>query len=90
MQFYYKIIPLMCLLHFQVIIFVLIQTIPHYYLTVDLSMDEILKLRQKMNKSLEKEGVELTVTDFIVKATALASLKVPEANSAWMDTFIRQ
>jgi len=53
-------------------------------------MDEILKLRQKMNKSLEKEGVALTVTDFIVKATALASLKVPEANSAWMDTFIRQ
>ncbi|KAK7603737.1 hypothetical protein V9T40_003736 [Parthenolecanium corni] len=66
------------------------QTIPHYYLTVDLSMDEILKLKQKMNKSLEKEGVELTVSDFIIKATALASLKVPEANSAWMDTFIRQ
>lgn len=66
------------------------QTIPHYYLTVDLNLDKILALRKKLNAELEKEQVKLTVNDFIIKATALASRKVPEANSAWMDTFIRQ
>lgn len=65
------------------------QTIPHYYLTVDVNMDQIMKLRTKFNKKLEKEGVKLSVNDFVLKATALASKKVPEANSAWMGTFIR-
>ncbi|KAJ6649080.1 Dihydrolipoyllysine-residue acetyltransferase component of pyruvate dehydrogenase complex, mitochondrial [Pseudolycoriella hygida] len=64
-------------------------TIPHYYLTVDVNMDEIMQLRTKFNKKLEKEGVKLSVNDFVLKATALASKKVPEANSAWMGTFIR-
>lgn len=66
------------------------QTIPHYYLTVDLNLDKILALRKKLNDELEKEQVKLTINDFIIKATALASKKIPEANSAWMDTFIRQ
>ncbi|KAG4072991.1 hypothetical protein HA402_009410 [Bradysia odoriphaga] len=64
-------------------------TIPHYYLTVDVNMDQIMALRTKFNKKLEKEGVKLSVNDFVLKATALASKKVPEANSAWMGTFIR-
>lgn len=65
-------------------------TIPHYYLTVDCCMDEIVNLRARLNKSLEKEGVKLSVNDFIIKAAAMACKKVPEANSAWMNTFIRQ
>lgn len=65
-------------------------TIPHYYLTVDVNMDKVAKLRSKFNKSLEKEGVKLSVNDFIIKASALACREVPEANSAWMDSFIRQ
>lgn len=50
---------------------------------------QIMKLRTKFNKKLEKDGVKLSVNDFVLKATALASKKVPEANSAWMGTFIR-
>uniref|UniRef100_A0A0V0G973 Acetyltransferase component of pyruvate dehydrogenase complex n=1 Tax=Triatoma dimidiata TaxID=72491 RepID=A0A0V0G973_TRIDM len=65
-------------------------TIPHYYLTVDCCMDEIMSLRKNLNTALEKEKIKLSVNDFIIKATALACHKVPEANSAWMDTFIRQ
>lgn len=65
-------------------------TIPHYYLTVDINMDKINKLRSKFNKQLEKDGVKLSINDFIIKAAALACKKVPEANSAWMDTVIRQ
>lgn len=65
-------------------------TIPHYYLTVDVNMDQINKLRARFNKQLEKEGVKLSINDFIIKAAAMACKKVPEANSAWMDTIIRQ
>jgi pyruvate dehydrogenase E2 component (dihydrolipoamide acetyltransferase) len=38
---------------------------------------------------LEGKG-KISVNDFIIKASALACLKVPEANSSWMDTVIRQ
>lgn len=55
----------------------------------DLSTLQIVKLRSKFNKRLEKDGVKLSVNDFIIKATALASKKVPETNSAWMGSFIR-
>lgn len=65
-------------------------TIPHYYLTADINMEKILKVRARFNKRLEKEGVKLSVNDFIIKATAIANRRVPEANSAWMDSFIRQ
>ncbi|KAB7496820.1 Dihydrolipoyllysine-residue acetyltransferase, mitochondrial [Armadillidium nasatum] len=66
------------------------QTIPHYYLSIDVRMDEVIALRKEFNSMLEKEGVKLSVNDFIIKASALACQKVPEANSSWMDTVIRQ
>lgn len=65
-------------------------TIPHYYLTADINMEKILKVRARFNKRLEKEGVKLSVNDFVIKATAIANRRVPEANSAWMETYIRQ
>jgi pyruvate dehydrogenase E2 component (dihydrolipoamide acetyltransferase) len=67
------------------------QEIPHYYVTVDINMDKVLKLRQVFNKSLsEKEGgAKLSVNDFVVKATQLALADVPEANSAWLGDTIR-
>lgn len=71
-------------------IFLFFQNIPHYYLTVDLGLDNIVSLRKKMNDLLEKEGVKLSINDFIIKAAALACKKVPDANSSWMDSYIRQ
>jgi len=65
-------------------------TIPHYYLTVECRMDEIMDLRKEINSSFDKEGVKLSVNDFIIKAVALSCKRVPECNSAWMETFIRQ
>lgn len=64
-------------------------TIPHYYLTVDVNMDTVTKLRATFNERLAKDGVKLSVNDFVIKATAMASRKVPEANSAWHGSFIR-
>lgn len=66
------------------------QTIPHYYLNVDIRLNKVMKLREQMNKLLEKRGAKLSINDFIIKATALASRKVPEANSSWQDSFIRE
>ena len=65
---------------------------PHYYLTVDIDMGKVIKLREVFNKSLaEKDkGVKLSVNDFIVKAVGLALADVPEANTSWMGEYIRQ
>ena len=43
-----------------------------------------------VNSRYKDEGIKLSVNDFIIKATALASRQVPECNSAWMDTYIRE
>lgn len=66
------------------------QSIPHYYLTVEIEVDQLIKLREQMNRMLAKESVKLSINDFIIKAAALACKQVPEANSSWQDTFIRQ
>ncbi len=56
------------------------QTIPHYYLTVDVQLDALLQLRGELNASLESRGVKLSVNDLLIKALALALIEVPEAN----------
>lgn len=66
------------------------QSIPHYYLTVNLKVDELLQLRARFNEMLAKDNVKLSVNDFIVKAAALACKRVPPVNSMWQETFIRQ
>ncbi|KAJ6519944.1 dihydrolipoamide acetyltransferase [Mycena sanguinolenta] len=67
------------------------QELPHYYVTVDINMDRVLKLREVFNKTLtEKDkSAKLSVNDFIVKAVACALADVPEANSAWLGEVIR-
>jgi len=65
------------------------QTIPHYYLTVDCRVDELMKVRQVLNDKANGE-YKLSVNDFVVKASALACRKVPEANSSWSDNAIRR
>lgn len=66
------------------------QTVPHYYLTVDIDLENVIKVRKDLNEQLAKENVKISINDFVIKATAMACKKVPEANSAWMDTFIRK
>uniref|UniRef100_A0A8C4QWY4 Acetyltransferase component of pyruvate dehydrogenase complex n=1 Tax=Eptatretus burgeri TaxID=7764 RepID=A0A8C4QWY4_EPTBU len=66
------------------------QTVPHYYLSVDIAVDSLLALRAELNQELKAEGVKLSINDFIIKASALACLRVPEVNSSWLDTVIRR
>ncbi|MFL9842510.1 pyruvate dehydrogenase complex dihydrolipoamide acetyltransferase [Sphingomonas sp. ST-64] len=56
------------------------QTIPHIYLTVDIQLDALLKLRGQLNKSLEGRGVKLSVNDMLIKALAVALAQVPKCN----------
>ncbi|HEY1246231.1 MAG TPA: pyruvate dehydrogenase complex dihydrolipoamide acetyltransferase [Hyphomicrobiaceae bacterium] len=64
------------------------QTIPHYRLTVDCRLDELLRARERMNAAAPKDGpraYKLSVNDFIIKALALALAQVPAANVTWTE-----
>ena len=56
------------------------QTIPHIYLTVDVRLDALIKLRGELNKALEADGIKLSVNDLLIKALAKALLRVPKCN----------
>eukprot|EP00611_Tribonema_gayanum_P002698 TRINITY_DN12032_c0_g1_i5.p2 TRINITY_DN12032_c0_g1~~TRINITY_DN12032_c0_g1_i5.p2 ORF type:complete len:299 (-),score=114.09 TRINITY_DN12032_c0_g1_i5:110-1006(-) len=65
------------------------QTVPHYYLTVDLNLEELLAIRAKLNKDLP-EDAQLSLNDMLLKAAALACAAVPDVNASWMESFVRQ
>ncbi len=56
------------------------QTVPHIYLTVDVRLDALLKLRADLNASLESRGIKLSVNDMLIKALGLALVQVPKCN----------
>ncbi|MES1984667.1 MAG: pyruvate dehydrogenase complex dihydrolipoamide acetyltransferase [Pseudomonadota bacterium] len=56
------------------------QTVPHIYLTLDIRLDKLLKLRGELNAGLESRGVKLSVNDLLIKALAVSLLQVPECN----------
>ena len=61
------------------------QQVPHFYLTVDCELDNLLATRKQLNEKAG-EGVKISVNDFIIRAVSLALKKVPAANSIWTDT----
>jgi pyruvate dehydrogenase E2 component (dihydrolipoamide acetyltransferase) len=66
------------------------QTIPHIYLTVDIRLDALLKLRSELNAGLEGRGIKLSVNDLLIKALAAALIEVPECNVSFAgDTLIQ-
>jgi pyruvate dehydrogenase E2 component (dihydrolipoamide acetyltransferase) len=56
------------------------QQVPHIYLTVDVRLDALLKLRGELNASLESRGIKLSVNDMLIKALGLALIQVPKCN----------
>ncbi|HEU5285087.1 MAG TPA: pyruvate dehydrogenase complex dihydrolipoamide acetyltransferase [Sphingomicrobium sp.] len=56
------------------------QQVPHIYLTVDVQLDALLKLRSELNAGLEARNVKLSVNDLLIKALAHALIEVPECN----------
>jgi len=66
------------------------QTIPHFYVSVDVELDALLALRAQINDSAprrdDKPAYKLSVNDMVIKAMALALRDVPDANVSWTDT----
>ncbi|HTW33549.1 MAG TPA: pyruvate dehydrogenase complex dihydrolipoamide acetyltransferase, partial [Rhizomicrobium sp.] len=64
--------------------------IPHFYLTIDCNIGQLLEARARLNAAAPKgEGAyKLSVNDFVVKACAMALMRVPEVNASWTDTAI--
>ncbi len=64
--------------------------IPHYYLTIECDIGELMAARARLNeRSPNGEGAyKLSVNDFVVKAAALALMRVPEVNASWTDVAI--
>ena len=56
------------------------QQVPHIYLTVDIQLDKLLKLRAELNAGLESRKVKLSVNDLLIKALGVALVQVPECN----------
>jgi len=67
------------------------QTVPHFYLTVDCRIDELLNMRKRLNATAPEGdgGYKISVNDFVVRAVALALKQVPEANASWTEEAIR-
>jgi pyruvate dehydrogenase E2 component (dihydrolipoamide acetyltransferase) len=64
-------------------------TIPYIYLDIEIDAEPLLAIRAQLNTGLEKEGVKLSVNDFVLKACAEALRRVPAVNSSWEGNQIR-
>ncbi len=62
-------------------------TIPHFYLTIDCDLDALLDIREKLNALAPKgdDAYKLSVNDFVIRASALALKRVPEAHASWTE-----
>jgi pyruvate dehydrogenase E2 component (dihydrolipoamide acetyltransferase) len=62
------------------------QTIPHFYLSVDCRIDQLLAMRKRINET----GVKVSVNDFVIRAVALSLREIPAANASWTDDAVLQ
>lgn len=67
------------------------QNVPHYYLTIDLSLDSLMELRASLNATLKPDEADggIAVNDLLMKAAAAAMKTVPAANASWLDGVVR-
>jgi pyruvate dehydrogenase E2 component (dihydrolipoamide acetyltransferase) len=70
-----------------------VQTIPHFYLTVDCDIGKLLQAREEINATAPKDkdgksAYKLSVNDFVIKALALALQRIPDANVSWTEAGI--
>ncbi|MDA9771395.1 pyruvate dehydrogenase complex dihydrolipoamide acetyltransferase [Emcibacteraceae bacterium] len=64
------------------------QTVPHFYVTVDIELDNLMTARKQLNAMSDE--YKISVNDFIIKACAAALMKVPAANVQYMGDTMRQ
>ena len=66
------------------------QNVPHFYLRKEARIDELLKVRARLNAHLAEKNNKLSINDFIIKSCALALQSVPTANAIWAEDKILQ
>ncbi len=59
------------------------QTVPHFYLTIDVDAGPLWDARKKMNEALKKQERKVSLNDLIIKACAVALRRVPAVNASW-------
>ena len=62
---------------------------PHFYVEIEIDAAPLLALREQLNAGLEKDGVKLSVNDFVLKASAEALRRVPQVNGSWQSDKIQ-
>ncbi|MEM7673110.1 MAG: dihydrolipoamide acetyltransferase family protein, partial [Verrucomicrobiota bacterium] len=62
---------------------------PHFYLSIEVNAEALLKLRAELNAGLESQRVKLTVNDLILKASVEALRRVPALNTSWMGDHVQ-
>ncbi|MCZ6839807.1 MAG: pyruvate dehydrogenase complex dihydrolipoamide acetyltransferase [Alphaproteobacteria bacterium] len=65
------------------------QQVPHFYMTVDCEIDELLKVRADLNARAKDGEFKISVNDMVIKASAVALMQVPAANASWSDDGIK-
>jgi len=61
------------------------QTVPHFYLTRDVSVERIKTVREEVNRDRAQDGIKISINDFVIKALALALQRVPAANAVFAE-----
>jgi pyruvate dehydrogenase E2 component (dihydrolipoamide acetyltransferase) len=67
-----------------------VQTVPHFYLTMDCDIGKLLAAREEINASAPKDKekkplYKLSVNDFVIKALAIALQRIPDCNVSWTE-----
>ncbi len=59
------------------------QTVPHFYLTIDVDAEPLAEARARINAELERDGEKVSLNDLIMKACAMALRRLPEVNASF-------
>ncbi len=68
-----------------------VQTVPHFYLTMDCDIGKLLEAREEINAAAPKDkekkpAYKLSVNDFVIKAMAIALQRIPDCNVSWTES----
>jgi pyruvate dehydrogenase E2 component (dihydrolipoamide acetyltransferase) len=64
--------------------------VPTFYLTMDVDMGRVIDARKSINAMLEKDGLKVSINDFVLKAVAAALRQHPNCNAQWQEGYVRR